>query len=296
MEAPRIGLVARDPEMRRALAAAFDGAPPEWELTLHPEPPSDADVVVEADGDTAGAIAFDPDRPSAALAEVAARLSVETVGALYAVTGASGGVGATTVALHLAAAMSRGPRACYVDLDPRAGTAARVGLLDDDHKTWADAGTTEQELRLAALPVPGGMRVLLAPHGAPEPPDDLLRRAAGCFDRIVADVPLESLEKVAAQARAGILVLRPSLPGAFSAARLLEAFPGLPWGIVLNRTGPGGGLTRGEAARRLGRPIPLELPCTPSVRDAEDEFRLITGPWTRFARRIDALASALLRA
>jgi hypothetical protein len=45
----------------------------------------------------------------------------------------------------------------------------------------------------------------------------------------------------------------------------------------------------------LGCPALVELPCTPALRDAEDEHRLLSRPWTRWARGVEVVARTLER-
>jgi Flp pilus assembly CpaE family ATPase len=296
VETPRIALVAREPDSRQAIAAAFGGAPATWDVTLHVEAP-EADMVVAApEVAVEGAVPFDPRNPTRAVDEVNKRLAASSREGAFIVTSASGGSGATTVALHLAAVLSERGGTCFVDLDPRAGAAPRLGVLDSQHKTWAEAGKGPDELRLAALPMPGGFRALLSPSGAPEVPSGLLRRTLRSFEYVVVDLPPERLRKVSNMALAAVLVVPGTVPGVCRAQRLLADGLAGRLAIVLNRTGYGGGLTRSEASRRLGRSVPLELPCTPALRDAEDEGRLLDCHWTRFARRIRSLALSLEKA
>ena len=125
--------MTRDESVRLQAARAFDAASADWIVELHPDVPAEVDVVVAGpDVDLADAVPFDPARPRAvvegirgALAERAAR------GRLIAVTAASGGVGTTTVALHLAAAFARrAMRVALVDLDPASGVTTRLRLPD----------------------------------------------------------------------------------------------------------------------------------------------------------------------
>src|SRR3989337_631755 len=104
MGGSRIAIVSRDDGIRLRAAKAFDGAPASWSVRLFDEPPPDADVVVwGADVRAAGGadgVIFDPAESSGVVAEVAARL--RRGARIYAVVGAAGGVGATSIAFHLA--------------------------------------------------------------------------------------------------------------------------------------------------------------------------------------------------
>lgn len=65
------------------------------------------------------------------------------------------------------------------------------------------------------------------------------------------------------------------------------------WAVVCNRLGPGGEMTRTELERIVEHRIGLELPCTPALRDAEDEGKLLGLRVSRYSRRVVQLARAL---
>ena len=283
---PRVALVARDPQERLALAAAFDGAPPSWDVELHDDAPAGADVVVSAPGSpVAGSVAFDLADPRATVARVAAALGARS--ALVVVTSPVGGAGATSVALHLAASAAARASLCVVDGE--GGARARLGL-DPSARTWA-ARAEDEPLETVALPVAGGFRLLIA-AGPPAALEEAVAAAAGGFDAVIADARTLS-DALLARARAGVLVLPPTVPAARRARALGERF-GVGWTVVTNRLGPGGEVTRPELEEVLGRRISLELPCCPALRDAEDEDRLLRSAWTRWRRRVDRLAHVLL--
>lgn len=126
MSRPHVALVSRDPRARLEIAAAFDSAPLEWRVELHESPPEGADAVVlgaDLEEGPATAITFDRGEPAATLEAVAQRLRRGPQG-LVVVTGAAGGSGVTTVALHLAASFSRRSPACLVDLSGGAPAAS----------------------------------------------------------------------------------------------------------------------------------------------------------------------------
>jgi hypothetical protein len=67
-----------------------------------------------------------------------------------------------------------------------------------------------------------------------------------------------------------------------------------PWAVVTNKLGPGGETTRAELQELLGgRPIAIELPCCPALRDAEDDARLLASDRHRWRRAVKRLAAAL---
>jgi hypothetical protein len=293
--AVHVAIVSLDPVLRLEAARAFDGAPLSWDVTLHKEAPPDAEIIVATpEVDCPDAIRFDPDRPEEALDAVAAR--VQGQGRVVIVASAAGGVGTTTVALHLAALAGRSARAAYLDLDTRRTVADRLGL-PPDARTWADVDESIESVENCAIPVAPGFRVLLAPpHATSSAFDEVVAAAARSFDTLIVDAPdLDSLDKAMSAAACGVLVVAPTIPCARRGREILSAHDQMPWAVVVNRTGPGGEVTRGGLQRILGCRIAVELPCCPSLRDREDEGRLLDAPWTRWARRLSRLYGALLR-
>jgi hypothetical protein len=289
----KVAVVCCDPALRLAAARAFDGAPVTWDVMLCEAPPEDADVVVLGP-DVAGGnadIGFDPARPELLVPQIEATLGRDARSRVVVVTSAAGGTGTTTVALHLAHALSAAADTCYLELNQ--GAAPRLAM-PPGALTWGDAGSTPHELRLAALPVAGGFRVLCAPPDVIEADAlAILDRAAEDFERVVVDVGSELLTPVLARADSGVIVMAPAQPCARRTHALLEGLPDFPWAIVSNRTGPGGETTRAGLERILGRRIALELPSTPALRDYEDDGRLLTSKWSRFSRGVARLAGAL---
>lgn len=276
----RVAIVSRDEEVRAAAAKAFSEAPGGWSVRLCTADPADADVVVRgADVPADGGIVFDPARPGDALAAVSATRSAART---YLVTGAAGGVGATTVALHLAAALG----ACYAEL---AVASHRLGL-PEDALTWLPR---DGDLSASALPVAGGLRVLRAPTPCPGPASFPLAAARSAFDRLVLDAGTR--RDLAVDVDAALVVTTPTRPSALAARALMEDFPEARWVVVVNRLGPGGQIMSSALEGLLGRAVALELPCCPALRDSEDEGRLLRGAWRRWTRGVARLAAALER-
>ncbi len=102
---------------------------------------------------------------------------------------------------------------------------------------------------LAALPVPGGFRILLAPdHTACV---QAIERVASCFDRVVVDVPAgPALEPSLARCHAAVLVIAPTPTSVHRARDALGRCDGVRWAIVINRLGLGGEMGR-PALERL---------------------------------------------
>jgi hypothetical protein len=280
----RVAIVSRDADVRAAAARAFAAAPAEWTVELSYEP-VDADVVVRGpDVPAAGGIHFDPARPEDALRAVAAAGAQART---YVVVGAAGGVGATTVALHLAAALDAG--SCYAELGPQPD---RLGL-PGDARTWLPR---DEDVAAAALPVAGGFRVLRAPRPCPPPAAFPLRAAGAAFRRLVLDAgTCDDVEDVVAAAAAALCVTTPTRPAALATRSLVERFPDARWVVVVNRVGPGGQIMRSALEQLLGRAVTVELPCCAALRVAEDQARLLAGTWRRWTRGVARLAAALER-
>ena len=275
--------------MRLEAARAFDRAPASWSVSLHKTMPLEADIVVltpEVEGE---GVRFDPAEPERVIEDVGA--AARSTGNVYVVTGASGGLGATSIALHVAAALGRRSTTCYFDLDIGWGIRARLGM-PPDARTWADVGDDEESLLPGALPIAPGVRAFVAPGDGGRDPIPLLRWAAGSFGHVIVDAPLEYLDLATEVARAGVLVASPTFPSIERARAVLRAHP-LRWAVVTNRIGAGGEATKAELESALGRGIGLELPCAPRLRDAEDDRRLLDAGWSRWSSRIERLADAL---
>lgn len=266
----RVAIVGSDARARLALVTALDDAPPTWSLSLHREPPPDADVVVcDPEAGIPGAVVFDGGDAASLVARVA---SSARRAATIVVTSPSGGMGATTVALHLAAELvARGLTTCFVDLDERWGARSRLGLEAAD------------EPEAAPVPAAAGFR-LLTGIGS-------LEAARGTFDRVVVDAPIEPFTNLDISVGA-LLVATPTPEGARRARSVLDAHPSVAWRVVANRIGPGGEMTHAHFQRAVGISA-YELPCCPALRDSEDDARLLGRGWTRWSRRIARLAAEI---
>jgi Flp pilus assembly CpaE family ATPase len=291
-----IAIVSHDPGIRLVAARAFDDAPANWHVKLHENVPANADVVVVGpDVDSVKGIPLDPERPGELVAAIKAAGNSPKRGELTVVTSASGGTGATSIALHLATC---GDASCLLDLDVVFGCARRLGL-PDKHLNWTDVGDSRESLMLAALPIRGGFRALVSPGDGTEPADtdSLLDRTSEAFSNVVVDVPPGRLLPIAlARSRAAVLVVRPDLQSAHRSASLLRETPSTRWAVVANRLGPGGETTLNNLAAILGRSITLEVPCSPALRDAEDDCELLASRLWRYRRAILRLYLALERA
>ena len=256
-----------------AAARAFDAAPVEWDVTLHRERPDEADVLVAVGCEVPGAVPFDVGRPALVVERVQEALATSEH-RMIAVVGASGGCGASSVAIHLAASCS--DTACLVVAGSSDGVADRLGV--DPHLVTP-----------SPIPVPGGFK--LASTDVAEP-GSVSSGLSDRFASIVVDGDRSSVLSLLGSSDASVLVLNPTLPSARAAARLLDAFPEHPWAVVTNRLGPGGETGSAELQRILGRRITLQLPCSRALRDAEGEGRLVSA-WAPWRRGVERLARAL---
>lgn len=267
-----VALVCPDDRLRMAAAAAFDRAPAEWDVRLHRTPPDDAAVVVSVGCLVEDAVRFDPASPDLVVDEVARRLATK-YSTTVVVVAASGGCGASSVALHLAAEASR--RTCLIGR----------GEHDLAHRL----GIEPEAARGGPVPVPGDFRLIeVDDSDVAETVDEL----TGSFQAVILDGARRALASIAPRGPDCVLVLAPTVPSARSAAELLGRFPDLRWAIVTNRLGPGGETSSAQLQRILGRRICLELPCSRGLRDAEGECRLVS-VWSPWRHRVARLARAL---
>ncbi len=290
----KVAVVTHDEAMKLEVARAFDSAPASWAITLHDSPPGDADVLVFGpDVQAGGGIVFDPLQPSAVVQSVAAQAERSRSTAIV-VTSASGGTGVTTLALHLAAATAEWSKTCFVDADVLSGAALRLHLEESSHRTWADLEGDEDVLK-TALPLPHGFRALFAPQSwAGDPFGHAVTRAQARFETVVIDAPFSCPWPLVPEGAAtGVLVMSPTLPSAHRTRAFLDEHCSTMWAVVCNRLGPGGEMTRTELERIVEHRIGLELPCTPALRDAEDEGKLLGLRVSRYSRRVVQLARAL---
>lgn len=276
MDRPQVALVCPDDGLRLIAAAAFDDAPSEWDIALHRQPPNEADVVVGVGVDAGGDVVLDPADPGRVVEAVRSMLDARASRTI-AVCGSSGGCGATTVALHLAAEGDE--HTCVVDLGRGRSCASRLGI---DPAELDDAP--------GPIPVPGGFRLWRG--GAADPWEGA---ALHGFERVIVDVADQDLGRVVRHCDSVVIVMSPTLVSAKQAAPLVEVAGDTPTALVANRLGPGGETTRAELQRIVGRRISLELPCSRGVRDAEGDTRLLSSSWSPWLRRVARLSAALAR-
>lgn len=196
------------------------------------------------------------------------------------VTAASGGAGATTLALHLALALQR---RSPVLVDLAGGLAERLGFpADCSH--WGRAPLP--------LPCPGGLRALPAPRPfeAPAEPAEMLAQLPAGL--VIADAgPALAAEL---QPSAALVVVARSRPGAERARPLLARLGPRAHAVTLRRP-PYGGATRAGVERALGRRLVADLPYCPAMAEAEEAGAAVRRPWSRWWWAVRALAGTLER-
>jgi secretion/DNA translocation related CpaE-like protein len=207
-----------------------------------------------------------------ARSSAAARAPVER-GRLVAVGGSCGGAGASTVAA--AVALAAGPGTVLVDADPwGAGLDLLLGAERAEGLRWPELtglrGRVAGDALVAALPEIADVHVLAASRASPVPvPEEALTAVVDAVRAIgrpvVVDLPRPAppgngSPSVLADADLAVLVVPARLRSA-TAARLLVDDPGTPWSAaqLVVRPVPGG-LSPGEVADVVGRPVLAELP------------------------------------
>ncbi|MBV9734917.1 MAG: hypothetical protein JO209_03330 [Acidisphaera sp.] len=204
-------------------------------------------------------------------------------GRVVTVTGARGGVGATTIAAHLAWYFGVAARRHTVLLDPNLHTGNAAMLLDaktgSGLRTAVEAPQRIDELFVerAAQPVADRLHVLAGEERLGDQPTyvagaagrllDALRRR---YNFVVADVPFAPLafyRDLLDGAHQRVLVMEPTLAAVRETLRLL----GLPSGptqprravLVLNRLGLPGGLSRAQVEQALKMKPDVCIPYLP---------------------------------
>ena len=235
------------------------------------------------------------------------------------VTGASGGVGTSTIAVnlawHLAATHRR--HTCLLDADLYLGTAALMmdlgfgpGLLSAlQAPDRIDALFLERAAEMVTDDAVDGRLSLLASEVPLADPFDyvpgaavtLLEAMRGRYNVVVIDAPFTAgafgrdlLQSVTQR----VLVLEPTLASVRGALRLAE----VPLGggqtrgpiLVLNRSGRAGGLSRGDVEQTLGRVVDIIIPELPGkVAEAANLGKPLVESNTPFRNAIDDLARQL---
>jgi pilus assembly protein CpaE len=235
-------------------------------------------------------------------------------GKVVAVYGSRGGAGVTFLATNVAAmCAARGASTALVDLDvDYAEVTVALGIVPNGQPTLAELGPVLNELAMEHLEKvlyehPRGFRVLLAPH-RPFPQDAmtgrhveamaaLLRRR---FDMTLLHLPRSLSESTRAAIAASDVILFPVTLDVLAfrdARRALDALADLDLDgrvrLVVNRAARSEVVPE-DAERVFGvRPVAV-IPVDRTVNRAQNRGELLVGRSGRTARRVSALARALL--
>ncbi len=236
-----------------------------------------------------------------------------TAARMVAVAGAKGGVGTTTVAVHLALeAVRRGPdrSVCLVDFDLQAGDVR--SYLDLTHKrSVADlvdvaSDLTSRQLDESLSAHPSGLRVLLPPPEGERGEDvtgDVARRILGAlrtrFDVIVVDVGATVTEGGAVATELAdetLIVTTPDVPAMRGANRLLALWERLRIRkdhvrVLVNRFSRDSEVQPELVARVVGAPVlkstlPAEFRALEAAANTGDATRLEDGLLARGLGRL----------
>ena len=204
-------------------------------------------------------------------------------GLVITITGARGGVGATTIAVHLAWRFGITAREHTVLLDPDLHMGSTAMLLDAKTspglRTALEAPQRIDELFVerVAQPVSGRLNVMAGEEALGEQPnfaagaaEQLVEALRRRYNLIVADVPFVPMplyRDLLETAKQRVLVLNPNLAGVRDTLRLL-ALPNGPMQVrravvVLNRLGMRGGLTRKQVEHALQMRVDVVIPDLP---------------------------------
>jgi pilus assembly protein CpaE len=238
---------------------------------------------------------------------------------------ATGGAGATTLAVNVAHALARsqgpsGAKVCLIDLDLQFGT---VALQLDLHPTGGLFDLAQARECLDGEQFSGslvehrsGLRVLAGPSAAmslealrPAVVNALLQLARAEFDYVIVDLPrtlTNWTETVLSHSDLVYLVTQLNVPAVWQLRRLLDvieklALDDLPVQLVLNRLQGsfwGAGVRRRQAEKALGRPFNYCIADQSDVLiDATDRGTpvLDVRRYSRFGRQLRGMLKHSLR-
>ncbi len=208
-------------------------------------------------------------------------------GVVIGVMGGSGGAGSTTLACALGQAAGRAGPALVVDVDGSGPGVDRVLGLDDlGGIRWGDlqasAGRLSSSSLRDAVPRRAGVGALTWAAGDDEPLSAAaVREAVAAAQRghgvVVADLPRQHMavvDEVVSRCDLLLVVVRPSLTGVASAARLIAAQPGgVRAGLVLRRVPRA--IPAGEVSAAVGLPVLAEMA---DQRGVDESVELGLGP------------------
>lgn len=248
--------------------------------------PTDKTAALEAGADAILSKLASFDEIMAAIKEVTKSKSAATAasGQVIGVLGCRGGVGATTLAVNVAASyIRRGQRACLLDLAPLSGHAALV-LRMSPKPSWDDLSgeinteTIQPLLRQHA----SGVHLLAAP---PQPPsfemsnhsfNRLSQTLASAFNVVVINCSpsLDATSRAAVAAASRLLLVTSPEVTAVQAAKGIMSYlhslslPAERLRVVVNHAAKDMTLPSANIVMALGRTIDAELPYDESQANA----------------------------
>jgi secretion/DNA translocation related CpaE-like protein len=230
-------------------------------------------------------------------------------GVVVAVTGGSGGVGATTLAAAVALVAGRRHRVALVDLDPAGPGLRRVAGFDDvTGVTWPELADSHgrigsRSLR-EALPARDGVGVLGWPDDLVVAPSiglvrEVVSAASRGHDWVVLDLPRAAAvssdgaaHELVSRCDHVVVVTRASLASVAATARLADRLgPGSPRLGLVVRSRRGSALAE-DVARAVGVPLLAELA---DQRRLDEHLDLGVGPVHSRRGPLARTAAQLLR-
>ena len=192
----------------------------------------------------------------------------------------------STLALHLAAALSRSREVFLIEPPGARSLSIRVGVPDDAAE-WQPGESLD-----VSIPVCGGSRLIRAAELAPALAALQQDGRAGVVDLGCKQSAFEEVV-AAGLLRAVVVVVPPARTAAKLTRTFLQSTAELDRIVVSNRTGHGGDMTRDKVSAVIGALVALELPCSPALRAAEDACTLVQQPWSRWWRLVSRVARSL---
>ena len=235
---------------------------------------------------------FDPDRVASALAHIEARRHMKDqgvgTGKIVTIMGAKGGMGATSLATHLALTLVQRhqQKVLLVDQHHALGDVSLyLGLTRHQYSFYELVHNTdrldEELLQGFLLHHDSGLHVLDSPevldsfpHASPEAIEHTLAFLAEHYQFVIIDAAPGISDDSAAAIRQSDklqIVLTPELPAIRNVLRWVEYLIGMQYpenciDIVLNRVAKNSPLNEHEIESALRRPIPVKIP------NSYDEF------------------------